>query len=257
MRTKTTTAPATLAELADRYQVSSKTITRWRQRGAPLRDPARLAIWASAQQRPPAGLIARLLELREGEGSEPRANQPQLGKPDPDWADFVTVARTEPGKESKASLDALVKAREFAAYKLAKASEAGDRPSQRFYADLLSKLAGTIHDAELRALKMGRDLGESYSAEDVKRLGRAIGFWLMQGADSLITQAAKELAEAAAAAPLDREAVRRVMDPLVISERVVAPMVRATKMEAGVSLPKVFVESLRAGLDAVVEQTPA
>jgi hypothetical protein len=78
----------------------------------------------------------------------------------------------------------------------------------------------------------------------------------MQGADSLITQAAKELTEAAAAGPLDRETVRRVVEPLILRERVVAPMVRATKMEAGVSLPKVFVEALRVGLEAVVEQGP-
>jgi hypothetical protein len=241
--------------------------------GLPVDSDAGMVEWYCRLPQRSQGMLALPFKARlgavraklEGRDVAGGAGAVTDGKPfapvlqqDADVTEFERTYKAPAGSsDDHDNLASIRRERAYYLFRMQRARARRDLAAEADAAKQFRNFSDVLHDCELRALKMGRDLGESYSAEDVKRLGRAIGFWLMQSADTVITQVAKELTEAAAAGPLDREMVRRVVEPLILRERVVAPMVRASKMEAGVSLPKVFVEAVRAGLDAVVEETPA
>lgn len=247
-----------------------RTMQIMRKRGLPVDSDAGMVEWYCRLSQRSQGLLAipfkgRLDAVRAKlEGRELTADPAAAvaGKPfapvlqpDADLTEFDKTYKAPAGStDDHDNLASIRRERAYYLFRMQRARARRDLAAEADAAKQFRNFSDVLHDCELRALKTGRDLGESYSAEDVKRLGRAIGFWLMQSADTVITQVAKELTEAAAAGPLDREAVRRVVEPLILRERVVAPMVRASKMEAGVSLPKAFVEAVKAGLEAVVEQ---
>lgn len=223
-----------------------------KSKGVPVDNDAGMVEWyaglsSAAQEKLGDVFVRKLFEAR----SKIEKDTGKPVTPDTDAEDFTQAYKPEVGND-KGSLADIKRQRSFYLFRLERARARGDRMVEAEAMKYFRSLSDLLHDAELRAQKLGRDLGESFSGEDVKRLGRAVGFWLMHGADELIGRAAKSLAEAPGQ-PLDVEGVRKIIEPLILAERVVAPMVRSTEQRAGVALPKLFVEAMREGLAGVVE----
>ncbi len=229
-----------------------------RSDGVPVESDAKMVEWFAALPTRSQQLLSASFRDKIFEAQAKLSGD---GPPDPDSKSADELAEFEatykPSADETDNLAQQKKIREFYHFRWTRAQARRDRAGEAEALKHYARLTDLIHDAELRAARLGRDLGESFSAEDVRRLGRAIGFWLAAGADTLISQAASGLTAALAVGPLDRESVRRIIEPLILTERVAAPMQRATEINAGVALPPIFVEAMQAGLAMVVEEDPS
>lgn len=171
---------------------------------------------------------------------------------DPDLAEFERNYKPSEADE-KDNLAGIKRERAYYLFRMQKARARQDHSSEADAAKQFRNFSDVVHDCELRAQRLGRDLGESFGAKDVDRLGRAVGFWLMRGADDAISQSAKAIQDAAALAPLDRETIRKAIEPIFLAERVVNPFARAAGINSGVALPPRFVAAMREGLAGFIE----
>lgn len=250
--------PSGMSAKADFYMVDRQTILRWRKRGVPIGDVGEMATWATTQRKLPSGFLEHVMQLRDGKPAAKPNAEAKIFESDPDWKTFLAQQKEQPDDADPASsMHALRIARGFSALKFQAAAEAGDKAGMKLFSELLVRFEGAIHDAELRARKLNLDSGELFPASAIDLLGRAVAYWLTNSADLLIGQAADALAKEAAIAPLDRESVRKAIDPLIMATRVLAPLVRASEVNAPVKLPPRFVDAVRAGIAATIENGAA
>lgn len=245
-------------ERARFWGTSTRTMQLMIADDVPVDDPARMVAWYAALPSRSQGMLSRTFALRiheeraKLEGVPIATGRPAVQLSDPDLAEFNAAYKPTASAE-KDNLADIKRERAFYLFRVQRCRERQDRAGESEALKHYGRLADIVHDCELRAQRLGRDLGESFSASDVDRLGRAVAYWLLNSADVLIGQLATGLAAASANGPLDREAIRKVVDPLVIGERVLAPMVRASQVNAGVKLPTRFVEAMKAGAASVLE----
>lgn len=242
-------------ERATRWKTGIRVMQRLVKAGVDMDDEAAVIRWygslnAAAQLRITPGFVR---EIQDARGKIEAAGKSR--EPDPDLAEFDNSYRAPgPGPDNLAEIK---RERDFYLFKLRKARGRRDSAGESEAAKQHRAYSEVVHEAELHAQRLGRDLGDSYSAADVDRLGLAIAYWLLHSADALINQLAANLVAAAVTAPLDRERIRRVIDPLILRERMLVPLVRATQVNAGAQLPKRFVEAVKAGVESYVEDGAA
>jgi hypothetical protein len=127
----------------------------------------------------------------------------------------------------------------------------------------LKDLGSVIHDMELRAQKLGRDLGDLVPRSDLETPARFIAYHLMRCADSSINELVKALTRAdPTGAPLTPEEIRALIDPILLNAFVLQPIRRASTGENTSAPPPWLVAALEAGLAEVLEnitldRTPA
>jgi hypothetical protein len=231
--------PKSTGGLAVHWRVGEATIKRWRTKGAPLTSDEEMAAWFATQNSVPPVALARAKELATGATAAggPPANS------DAEWKAFVEQSKLDATDTPKQSLASITRARDFAAFRFMEAAKTNNRSDMKFYADLLSTFDGVVHDAQLRAKKLGIDQGELLPRPEVERIVFALGYWLMRAADlqlDALTGRLKALAPGLAA-----EAVRGVLEPELLSMRFLEPFARAAKIQSGVSLPEWFVAKMR------------
>jgi hypothetical protein len=244
--------PSTRA-LAERWETSERTMQQMRKAAVPVHDDEAMVHWynglsSMAQRRLGPGLTKKIREVRSKMEAAGRG-----GTVNADYAEFTATYARVKGQGDVDALAHLKKLRDFALFKLDKAQIRSDLSAIQDATKELTHFSSVIHAEELRAQRLGRELGESFSAADVDRLGVAIGYWLLNSADLAINQMAAALATAAAGGPLDREGVRQAIEPVILRERVLAPLVRATQANVPAQLPKRFVDAIRQGLATVLE----
>lgn len=250
--------PGYSKERARFWGTSTRTMQLMIADDVPVDDPARMVAWYAALPSRSQGMLSRTFALRiheeraKMEGVPIATGRPAPQLSDPDLAEFNAAYKPTASAE-KDNLADIKRERAFYLFRVQRCRERQDRAGESEALKHYGRLADIVHDCELRAQRLGRDLGESFSAADVDRLGMGLAFWLMHSADTLIAQAATALTAAQSSGPLDREAVRHVIEPLILGERVLAPMVRASQVNAGVRLPARFVEAMKAGAASVLE----
>lgn len=242
---------ARMKERAQFWCVELRTMQRLIQRGVPVDDVAGTIKWysvlsAASQGKLTADFRRRLLELRvELEKKEP-TGAPQ----DPDYSAFKDHY-SETAQEN-ANLRDLKRQRAFYLFKLEQAQKRNDSAAAYEATKQFTHFANVIHDAELRDQKLGRDIGNLYSGEEIDRIFRAIAYWQLRCIDETMSEMCAQVS-AASGGSLTRHDVKRVVEPLLLAARLLAPLTKATKINAGVQIPPRFVAAMKAATASVLE----
>ena len=224
------------------YCTAVRNISRYKSRGAPVNDPVQFREWVGRQQSAPDGLLARLDELvgveRDGAGGT-------------DWEEFEKQVRTADPNDAMAKIG---KARDWAYFQFERASKTKKKRDEKFYSDLLAKMEGTLHDAQLRAKKLGIDSGDLVRRDELERPARFLGYHLLRCADAALGQLARQLTERdPSLPPLTVGEVRAMGEPLLLTALVFQPLVKAMEGDNGAAPPRWLVEAMKAGMEEVVE----
>jgi hypothetical protein len=235
----------TYEQYAIRYRVSLRTVKRWAAKGAPLGDDPAMIEWARGQTNLPAGFLGWI------DDQSPKKTAPAEGA-DNDWAEFERLARTD---DPKASMEKIAKARDFASFKFEKASQVDARGDMKFFADLLAKMESCLHDAQLRAKKLGVDEGELLPRPEVERIAWALAYWTLRAVDQNLDALSSKLA--ALSPGLEAGPIRAVLEPELLSARFLTPYARAAKIQSGVTLPEWLVAKMRESVGDYLEDGEA
>jgi hypothetical protein len=224
-------------EIAEFWNVTDRTVKTWRAKGAPVEDDDGMAKWLRAH---PAcitdGVRKRLRDFTS------------LSSVDPDWEEFQKAAIEQTDDDPKKAMAMIAKARSFAAFKFEKASAVNDQDGIKFYADLLAKLEGTLHDAQLRAKKLGIDQGELVPRSEVERILRAWAFWSMRSVDADLADLCPKLTGLAQV-----NDARAVLEPALLSARFLKPFVRASRISSPAAVPGWMVAIVQDAVDDYIE----
>lgn len=289
--TKRKTTNTRAADVASFWCVHLRTAQRWlaepgRAKSPPtpplaaLEDPQAMVAWfcrlpSASQSKSTATFRARIdafrIALERGQPIEkPPGRSSETESPadpatprnpsftDPDYEAFLAeraarAATKGPGDgPAHRTLDSLKLRFDFADYKIGLAQSRGLHAEVREWTDTAARLAGVIHDEELRADKLGRELGDTLPRVEVERILRALPFWTLRAIDDLLATLCPAIA-ARSASPLFPEEVRQLIEPHLISAHLLAPYVRASQVNAGTALPTWAVAALRSSLAATLE----
>jgi hypothetical protein len=229
---------------------STPTLTTWRRAGAPISDDAPLRDWlVSVGKRVPDALLRRINEAGEKE-------DPAAPKSDPAaWEEFLKQAGAKLDDNPKAALGELTRARGFASFMWERAAKAGNRSEVKFWADQLAKFEGVLHDAQLRAKKLGIDSGDLLPKAEVERIAWALAFWLMRSTDQHLDALTSKLSKLfPGAAPED---IRRALEPELLTDRWLVPFAKAAKIQAGTTVPDWLVSKMREATGDFIERGEA
>ena len=175
---------------------------------------------------------------------------------DPDYLSFEKQHAAADSREADSLAD-LKRQRAFSIYKLARAQARGDLPAVKDSTESLRYISGVIHDEELRAQKLNREIGDTLPRAEVERVVRALGYWSLRGVDEFLSVVAKRLADSTGSGPLYPEEVRAILEPELLAARVLAPLTRASQVASPAALPRWCVEAIRASLAATLENGAA
>jgi hypothetical protein len=216
------------------WRVSRQTADTWKQKAMrkemPRSDdiPAMLD-WEKTQIKKSPVFAARCAELRaEGEQAASRAAI------DEDWVKFREGAGATSPKDNKAQINTLEMFRDGYAMKLDDAMKRKDMPEIRRWNELLIETTNSIRQNKLAAEKLGLDQGDIISFDEMDRIIFAFGYWSMRAVDQHLDAIAAKLADLSPG--FDKRTVRAVLEPELLSKRILIPFAKASK-PSGVSLP--------------------
>lgn len=164
-------------------------------------------------------------------------------------------AQYKPGEQQEQTALADLK-RQFAffLFKQQKCSERGDKAGTAEAMQQVAQLSGVIHDMELRAQKLGRDLGDLVPRKLLEKTAHFIGYNLLRCADALNAEIVTSLTRGdPGGARLTGEEIAARIDPILLNAYVLQPVVRASSGDNPAAPPDWLAASLRAGAAEVLE----
>jgi hypothetical protein len=206
----------------------------------------------SSQTKLTPEFVRRLTEIR-------LEREKENGAPvvlDPDYAAFENAYSASHAKDTDA-LAHLKRMRDFALFKIQRAQARNDFPAVQDATRQLTHYSSVIHDEELRAQKLGREIGELLPRPEAERVARAFAYWSLRAAEDILTTVCPRLATASGTGPLFQEEIRQLIEPTLLGQRVLGPIARAAQVSSGVHLPQWFVAALRAGIADTLEDGAA
>ncbi len=248
--------PKLTRDLAVYWRVTERTIARWRAKGAPLHDIAGMLEWSRDREKLPRAFIDRIAYLTgapEDDGDkrpDTEEARPLDGSPDPNWAEFEKQAR---GDDPKLAMEKIARARDYAAFRFEKAAAKSDRSGMKFYGDLLAKMESVLHDAQLRAKKLGLDEGQLLPRGEVERIAWALAYWALRAVDLNLDALSVRFEKLG----LSSAAAREVLEPELLSDRFLVPFARAAKIQGGTELPEWLVAKMREACGDFLEKGEA
>lgn len=249
--------PKKTKDLALYWALDVRTANRLRQMEppAPLHDVSATIEWlarqpATTQLKLKRSFVARVTEMRaqQAGGKSGSASTGATSSAADSGFEKWKTARGEVRPKDTDALDALKEMRDFALHKIREATKDSDMVGLNWAKNLLQQFSGIIHDEELRAQKLGRELGDLMPRAQAEAVARALGYWLIVGADAMIAGLATKLVAESASGPLSPEQTRRVLESAVLSVRVIEPIARAASVQTGMTLPDWFVAAMRSAL---------
>lgn len=271
------------AQRAAFWRVDLRTIQRWVARTPPLPvdDPAAMLAWVASQSSATQSKLSpafrrRIDELRLDAARTssavpaiaPSAASAALPVPlaqaDPDREAFLAARATAPSAPGGGTgvtpggatfLRDLIQERDFAIFKLQRANSTNNLPVIKDTTEAITRLSGVIHDEELRAQKLGREIGDIIPRADYERQLRALAWWLVRCVDDTKAALAPRLAAASASGPLYRQEVDAILEPVLLTTRVLEPLRRSVDLApgTGAALPPWALTALRSALAAALE----
>ena len=238
--------PTTQAEQAQFYRVAERTLKGWRGQGAPLHSVEEMAVWMKRLQRAPKGFIARMRELTG-------ASVPDVLEGEEISYKVFLEQYADKQRSDGDTVEQLKQLRAFQLFKLERAQEGNDLNAADDCAKMLKHLSAIIDDEELRAHRLGRELGEIIQRGEVVGYIHALTYWQLRCVDEFLGMIVPKLIEAAAAKPLDRDAILGIVEPPLLDARITKPIERAVSSTGAAALPKWFLESVQESVDRVIE----
>ena len=225
--------------------------------GVPVDDPEAMVVWFSKLPGRSQGMLKNSFRMRiYEERAKLDASHTAAPQLDPDVEEFDRTYKPSAGDE-RDNLADIKRQRSYYLFRMQRARARKDYSAEADAAKQFRNFSDVVHDCELRAQRLGRDLGESFSASDVDRLGRAWAYWSMNVCDTLVTEIAAAVTPLVEAKTVDRENVRQAIEGALLAERFLVPLVRASQVNAGVALPARFVAAVKAGCAACLEDGEA
>lgn len=173
---------------------------------------------------------------------------------DPYYAEFLRAHPDDAAAPTDADrLAGLRQALAFANFKLLRSQARGDHAARKDATEEIRHLSAVIRADELAAQRLNRELGDTLPRADAERLARALSYWLLRSVDHLHALIDRPLALASQSGPLYPEEVRARLDPALLETLVSGPLLRAASVPALAALPRWFIEALRAGQAAALE----
>lgn len=283
---KTSPAPtsygAHTAERAAFWRVSRRTMQKWLagdspapgRAAVPVDDISAMLRWVAAlptrsRRKLTRAFVRRVDELRlaaeRAAASAPPGTAPHAAPDalsDPDYAAFLAerAARTAAGASAAAETTRLSELRvqvDYSLYQIRLANLRRDPALLKDATETFNRLSGVLHDEELRAQRLGREVGDILPRPEAERLARALMYWLLRGADDLLADICPRLAAASSSGPLYREEVRAIVEPATLAARVLTPFERASRITAGHCLPAWLVAAMREAASATLDDGAA
>jgi hypothetical protein len=226
--------PPSLSKWSVFWRVSRQSVGTWNRKhlaGQMPRcdDVTAMLAWEKMQVRKSPEFAARCKELRIERGEE-------VGPPpvDEDWVKFREGQGATDPKDHKAQINTLEMFRDGYAMKLDDAMKRKDMPEIRRWNELLIETTNSIRQNKLAAEKLGLDQGDIISFAEMDRIIFAFGYWSMRAVDQHLDAIAAKLADLSPG--FDKRTVRAVLEPELLSKRILVPFAKASK-PSGVSLP--------------------
>lgn len=235
----------TAKDTAKIWRVSLRTAQKWLKIGVPVDDEVAMIRWVAALPSASQAKLTKAFRARIDELRMAKERQTAGGGfvSDPDYLAFTRTQTSEAAVDSD-DLSDLKRNRAFAIFKLQRSQERGDLAGVKDATESLRYISGVIHDEELRAQKLNREIGDTIPRADAERTAAAIGYWLLRSIDDVLAPICKRIA-AASAAPLYPEEVRAIVEPELISARAMAPLLRAAEVASDAKLPAWWIAALQ------------
>jgi hypothetical protein len=239
-------------ERATFWRVSDRVMQLWLNRSVPVDSVEKMIAWyaglpAAQQNRLTATFKARVTELRLASGRGSGALV------DPEWASFEAEYSTGSVSDQTA-LAEMKKQAAFYSYKQRLCSQRNDHAGASAALNQLKDLSSVIHDMELRAQKLGRDLGDLVPRKTLEEPARFIGYHLLRCADAVCAEISAALTQGdVTGARLTAEEIVQRIDPILLNAYVLRPIERAAAGDNTAAPPDWLVAALRAGAAEVIE----
>lgn len=252
-RSKHTRPKGFTEERAKFWGVSVRVMQLWLRKDVPVDDPAKMIAWyagqpVAQQNKLSAGFRRRITEERLRTAGQSAAV-------DPEYREF-DAAYSAGNVSDQTILADLKKQAAFYQFKQRACSQRNDHAGASAALNQLKDLSSVIHDMELRAQKLGRDLGDLVPRKILEAPARVIGYHLLRCADATKSEIVKALTVAdPAAAPLLPEEIASRIDPILLSAYLLKPIERAAQGDNSAAPPDWLVAALRAGAAEVIEET--
>jgi hypothetical protein len=244
--------PGFTKERAEFWRVSVRVMQLWINRGVPVESVEKMIAWyaglpVAQQNRLTASFKARVTELRIAGSGGGGAHV------DPEWASFE--AEYSAGAVSdQTALAEMKKQAAFYSYKQRLCSQRNDHAGASASLNQLKDLSSVIHDMELRAQKLGRDLGDLVPRKTLEEPARFIGYHLLRCADAVLAEIAAALTTGdPTGARLTAEEITHRIEPILLNAYVLRPIERAAAGDNTAAPPDWLVAALRAGAAEVIE----
>jgi hypothetical protein len=190
---------------------------------------------------------------QRGSASPSISSGPARDSIDSDWAEFQRTHASDGAAPRESTLLADLKLQAAVAlFKLQRAQARGDTAAVKDATENLRYVSGVVHDEELRAQKLGREVGDILPRAEAARLLRALPYWLMRGVDDLLATLCPALARASSQ-PLYEEEIRAILEPHLLTTRVIEPFERASRINAGTTLPPWAIDEMRTAAATYIE----
>ncbi len=109
----------------------------------------------------------------------------------------------------------------------------------RFFATLLQRFEGVIHDAALRAARLKLDTGDLFPRSEIERVVAAWCYHAMRCVDGAMEATCRRLVGVQS-----YDAARRILEPVLLDAAYVEPFKRAVTVATGNQMPAWFVETM-------------
>lgn len=231
--------------LAEFYSTSERTIDKYRAKAAPLHDPVAFREWINKQPNPPEGVLTKLDELL---GVDESTFPDEVTQ---DWKEFEAEVKADNPHDAMAKLR---RARDWFAFQLERASKTKRKKDEKFYGDMLAKMEGTLHDAELRAKKLGIETGDLVRRADLEVPARFLAYHLLRCADTALALITAGLLERQAIRQLGAGDIQEVCESILLSACILDPIERASLGDNAGAPPAWLVKAMREGAAEVLEK---
>ncbi len=241
-------------ERAKFWGVSARVMQIWLNKNLPVEDTAKMIAWyaglpVAQQNRLSDGFRKRVTE----EHMKLSQSGSKSGPIDPEYAAFEKDYSAG-NVSDQTALAELKKQAAFYQFKQRACSQRNDHAGASAALNQLKDLSSVIHDMELRAQKLGRDLGDLVPRKTLEEPARFIGYHLLRVADATTAELVKALTVADPASPplLPEELAARI-EPILLNAYVLRPIERAADGDNTAAPPDWLVAALRGGADEVIE----
>jgi hypothetical protein len=244
-------AEKTLEEYALEFRCSTRTVKRYRARGAPLHDKDKMIAWAKTQAKQ-AISDATWEVLREHEkkmlGQQPEQPQPDKKVIKRDWTAFKADLATEGPRDHQAQMRDLESLLEYYRKRVEDAIATEQDTEVKFWNELYLDAFNTLRQQKLAADKLGLEEGQLFSKDQLEKILRALAYWSMRSIETDIPELRKQVIGLT-----DERQAHDILDSFLLSNRFLKPFAKASRIESESTLAPWIAETMKDAVDDYIE----